>query len=102
MNVAIYASPASGGSPTQLSTSKPIGQCFRTASTLTGETTRPGHACRAFAACSRSRRRRTAAGDRAELVTIEGAGHLDLWNPESAAFDRVVEAATTFFSTLSS
>jgi fermentation-respiration switch protein FrsA (DUF1100 family) len=38
------------------------------------------------------------AGDRVEFVTIEGAGHLDLWNPASTAFDRVVSAATTFLS----
>jgi pimeloyl-ACP methyl ester carboxylesterase len=42
-----------------------------------------------------------AAGDRVELETIDGAEHLDLWNPESAAFDRVVEAATTFFTACS-
>ena len=36
------------------------------------------------------------AGDRVELVTIEGAEHLDLWNPASSAFPRVVEAATSF------
>jgi acetyl esterase/lipase len=37
-------------------------------------------------------------GDRVEFVTIEGADHLDLWNPASSAFDQVVSAATAFLS----
>jgi acetyl esterase/lipase len=37
-------------------------------------------------------------GDDIELVTIEGADHLDLWNPASQAFPSVVAAARTFLS----
>ena len=37
-------------------------------------------------------------GDNIELVTIEGADHLDLWNPASTAFPGVVAAARTFLS----
>jgi acetyl esterase/lipase len=42
----------------------------------------------------------TAAGDQVELVTIDGADHLDLWNPTSPAFPRVVAAATRFLDAL--
>jgi acetyl esterase/lipase len=37
-------------------------------------------------------------GDQVELVTIDGADHLDLWNPASAAFPQVVAAARPFLS----
>ncbi len=39
-----------------------------------------------------------ARGDDVELMTIEGADHLDLWNPASTAFPRVVDAARGFLS----
>jgi acetyl esterase/lipase len=39
-----------------------------------------------------------AAGDAIELVTVEGADHLDLWNAGSTAFPTVVAAATKFLA----
>jgi acetyl esterase/lipase len=39
-----------------------------------------------------------AAGDSVESVTIDGAEHLDLWSPASAAFEPVVEAITRFLT----
>jgi acetyl esterase/lipase len=39
-----------------------------------------------------------AAGDTVELVTIDGADHLDLWTPASAAFEPVVVAVTRFLA----
>jgi acetyl esterase/lipase len=41
-----------------------------------------------------------AAGDRVELVSIDGADHLDLWNPASAAFPQVLAAATSFLESV--
>jgi acetyl esterase/lipase len=38
----------------------------------------------------------SARGDQVQLVTVEGAEHLDLWNPASAAFGQVVDAAVQF------
>jgi hypothetical protein len=35
-------------------------------------------------------------GDEVDLVTIDGADHLDLWNATSAAFPTVVAAVRDF------
>jgi acetyl esterase/lipase len=38
----------------------------------------------------------SARGDQVQMATIEGADHLDLWNPASACFGQVVDAAVQF------
>ncbi|MCA1647530.1 MAG: alpha/beta hydrolase [Chloroflexi bacterium] len=45
-------------------------------------------------------RQASASGDEAKLVTIDGADHLDLWNPTSTAFPTVLAAAVDFLQTV--
>lgn len=42
----------------------------------------------------------TARGDQVQLVTVDGAEHLDLWNPTSTVFDQVVDAAVQFLGSV--